>query len=103
MLDKLPEPGRPINLDLSWARAFCACRRCGWGLFGHFLSSIISFLSPSLCETARFRLKYCLKGPLNPKQQTNQHLKESALLKRVPGKEYRGQSFLQRVSKAAEL
>ena len=29
-------------------------------------------LSPSLSETARYRLKYCLKGPLNPKQPTNQ-------------------------------
>ena len=28
-------------------------------------------LSPSLWETARCRLKYCLKGPLNPKP-TNQ-------------------------------
>ena len=27
-----------------------------------------SFLSPSLWETARYRLKYCLKGPLSPKQ-----------------------------------
>ena len=27
--------------------------------------------SPSLWETARYRLKYCLKGPLNPKQPTN--------------------------------
>ena len=25
-------------------------------------------LSPSLWEMARYRLKYCLKGPLNPKQ-----------------------------------
>ena len=30
-----------------------------------------SSLSPSLWETARYRLKYCLKGPLNPKQPTN--------------------------------
>ena len=30
-----------------------------------------SFLSPSLWETARYRLKYCLKGPLSPKQLTN--------------------------------
>ena len=30
-------------------------------------------LSPSLWETARYRLKYCLKGPLNPKQPTNQN------------------------------
>ena len=29
-------------------------------------------LSPSLWETTRYRLKYCLKGPLNPKQLTNQ-------------------------------
>ena len=29
-------------------------------------------LSPSLWETARYRLKYCLKGPFNPKQPTNQ-------------------------------
>ena len=33
-----------------------------------------SFLSPSLWETARYRLKYCLKGPLSPKQPTNQPL-----------------------------
>ena len=32
-----------------------------------------SFLSHSLWETARYRLKYCLKGPLSPKQPTNQH------------------------------
>ena len=31
-----------------------------------------SSLSPSLWETARYRLKYCLKGPLNPKQPINQ-------------------------------
>ena len=30
-----------------------------------------SLLSPSLWETARYRLKYCLKGPLSPKQPTN--------------------------------
>ena len=31
-----------------------------------------SFLSPSLWETARYRLKYCLKGPLSPNQSINQ-------------------------------
>ena len=35
---------------------------------------LFSFLSPSLWETARYRLKYCLKGPLNPKQSINQYL-----------------------------
>ena len=29
-----------------------------------------SFRSPSYWETARYRLKYCLKGPLSPKQPT---------------------------------
>ena len=29
-------------------------------------------LSPSLWETAPYRLKYCLKGPLSPRQPTNQ-------------------------------
>ena len=33
-----------------------------------FLSSITFFLSPSLWETARYGLIYCLKGPLSPKQ-----------------------------------
>ena len=33
---------------------------------------LFSFLSPSLWETAGYRLKYCLKGPLNPKEPTNQ-------------------------------
>ena len=39
-----------------------------------FLSSITSlfFLPPTLWETARYRLKYCLKGPLSLKQPTNQ-------------------------------
>ena len=60
----------------SWAMAYCACNRmCGWGLFGHFFSRLsFSLLSPSLWETARYRLKYCLKGPLTPKQPTNQQV-----------------------------
>ena len=36
------------------------------------LNYLFSPLSPSLWETARYILKYCLKGPLNPKQPTNQ-------------------------------
>ena len=40
VLGELPVP---TNLDFSRARAYYACSRCGWGLFGHFLlSSIIS-------------------------------------------------------------
>ena len=44
----------------------------GAGGGGLDIFSIISLLSPSLWETARYRLKYCLKGPLSPKQPTNQ-------------------------------
>ena len=49
VLDKLPVPGRPTNLDSSRVRAYCACRRCGWGLFGIFffhLSFLFSFSLP---------------------------------------------------------
>ena len=36
-------PGRSTNLDNGRARAYCACSRCGWGLFGYiFLSRFIS-------------------------------------------------------------
>ena len=70
-LGKLPVSGRPATLYKCRARAYCACSRCGWGLFGSLFYQS-SFLSPSLWETARYRLKYCLKGPLSPKQPTNQ-------------------------------
>ena len=39
----------------------------GGGLFGHLFS-----LLPSFWETARYRLKYCLKEPLNQKTTYNQ-------------------------------
>ena len=46
---------------------------CGWGCLDIFtLIYLFSPLSPSLWETARYRLKYCFKGPLNLKQPTNQ-------------------------------
>ena len=37
---------------------------------------LFSFLSFSLWETAPYRLKYCLKGPLNPKQRTNKPIEQ---------------------------
>ena len=46
VLAKLPEPGRPANMDYSRAMAYCASSGCGWGLFGHFyfrLSFLFSF------------------------------------------------------------
>ena len=33
-----------------------------------------SFLSPSPLETAQYRLKYCLKGPVSPKQSIIQSI-----------------------------
>ena len=71
VLVKLSVPRRPTNLDNSRARAYCACSRCGLGLFGHFSSSFFFPVFLPLSETARYRLK-CLKGPLNPKKLTNQ-------------------------------
>ena len=52
MLGKLSVPGRPTYLDYSRARAYCACSRCGWGLFGHFFSrlSVLSSFSLSLVD-----------------------------------------------------
>ena len=46
---------------------------------------LFSFLSPSLWETARYRLKYCLKGPLNPKQPTNHSSKSHENCRRSCG------------------
>ena len=36
VLCKLSMPRCPTNLDNRRARAYCACSRCGCGLFGHF-------------------------------------------------------------------
>ena len=46
----------------------------GGGCLNIFLIYHFSFLSPFLWETTRYRLKYCLKGPLSPKQPTNQYI-----------------------------
>ena len=48
VLGKLAVPGRPTSLDDSRARAYCACSRCGWGLFGHFFSHLFFLFSFSL-------------------------------------------------------
>ena len=48
VLGKPAQSGRRTNLDSSRARAYCACRRCELGLFGHFSASVISFVALSL-------------------------------------------------------
>ena len=65
VLDILSVPRHPTDLDNSMAEEYWACSRCGWGLFGQF--SLVCLLSPSLWETARNRLKYCLYKPLGLK------------------------------------
>ena len=36
-------PGRSTYLDNGRARAYCACSRCGWGLFGYIFSLTYHF------------------------------------------------------------
>ena len=72
-LGKLPVPGRPTILITVGQGPTALAAGAGGGCLDIFsLIYPISILSPSLWETARYRLKYCLKGPLNPKQPTNQ-------------------------------
>ena len=72
VLGKLPVPGRPtIWISVGQGRTALAVGAGGGGLDIFTLIYPFSFLSPSLWETTRYRLKYCLKGPLNPKQPTN--------------------------------
>ena len=72
MLGKLPVPGRPTILITVGQGPTALAVGAGGGCLD-ILTLIYPFspLSPSLWETARYRLKYCLKGPLNPKQSTN--------------------------------
>ena len=73
VLGKLPVPGRPTILITVGQGPIALAVGAGGG-FTFLLSSVLSPLSPSLWETVRYRLKYCLKGPLNPEQPTNQPL-----------------------------
>ena len=73
VLGKLPVPGRPtIWITVGQGPTALAVGAGGGCLDIFTLIYPFSPLSPSLWETARYRLKYCLKGPLNPKQPTNQ-------------------------------
>ena len=72
VLGKLPVPGRPIIWITVGQGPTALAVGSGGGCLDIF-TLIYPFFppSPSLWETARYRLKYCLKGPLNPKP-TNQ-------------------------------
>ena len=73
VLGKLLVPGRPTILITVGQGPTALVVGAGGGCLDIFiLIYLFSPLSSSLWETARYRLKYCLKGPLNPKQPTNQ-------------------------------
>ena len=72
VLGKLPVPGRPTIWMIVGQEPIVLAVGAGGGCLDIFtLVYLFSSLSSSLWETARYRLKYCLKGPLNPKQLTN--------------------------------
>ena len=75
VLGKLPVPGRPTIWMIVGQGLIVLAKSAGGGcldIFTLLFLPLFSPLSPSLWEMARYRLKYCLKGPLNPKQPTNQ-------------------------------
>ena len=75
VLGKLPVPGRPtIWIIVGQGPIALAVGAGGCCLDIFNLLYLCSSLSPSLWEMARYRLKYCLKGPLNPKQPTKVHI-----------------------------
>ena len=75
VLGKLPVPGRPTVWITIGQGPTALAEGAGGGCLDIF-TRIYPFspFSPSLWETARYRLKYCLKGPLKPKT-TNQLMK----------------------------
>ena len=75
VLGKLPVPGRPAILITVGQGTTALAVGAGGGCLDIFsLIYPLSPLSPSLWETARYRLKHCLIGPLNPKQCMNECL-----------------------------
>ena len=80
VLGKLPVPGRLTIWVIVGQGPIALAVGAGVGCLDIFSLHYLSFaISPSLWETARYRLKYYLKGPLNPKQPTNQPISSSRL------------------------
>ena len=73
VLGKFIVPGRPTIWITVGHGPTALAVGAGRGCLDIFtLICPFSPLSPSLWETVRYRLKYCLEGPLNIKQPTNQ-------------------------------
>ena len=72
VLGKFPVPGRPSSLEKVGQGPTALAVGAGGGCLDIFtLIYLFSFLSPSLWETTRYRLKYCLKGLLSSKTTNN--------------------------------
>ena len=75
VLGKLPVPGRPtVWITVGQGPTVLVVGAGGDGLDIFTLNYPFFLVSPSLWETARFRLKYRLKRPLNPKPTNHVHL-----------------------------
>ena len=71
VLGKLPVPGRPTIWITVRQGPTALAVGVGGVVWTFSLSSILPLLF--LWKTARYRLKYCLKGPLNPNQPTKKN------------------------------
>ena len=74
MLGKLPVPGRPTIWITVGQGPTALVVGAGGGCLDIFTLTypFLSYFSLSLGDGPRYRLKYCLKGPLNPKQPTRE-------------------------------
>ena len=85
VLGKLPVPGRPTIWITVGQGPTVLAEGAGGGCLDIFtLIYPFSPLSPSLWETARYRLKYCLKRPLNPKPTKRDVFVHPSLIRSVP-------------------
>ena len=83
VLGKLPVPGRP-TIWITVGQGPTALAVCAGGSCLDIFTLVYLFfpLSPSLWETARYRLKHCFKRAVKPK--TNQSTNLSALYLKCP-------------------
>ena len=52
------------------------------------------FCALDVLKTARYRLKYCLKGPLNPKQSTNCALPQARFFDSLRNRIFMSENFI---------
>ena len=81
VLGKLSVPTCPTSLENRWERPIALAVGAGRGCLDivFFLLSIFFLFFLPVWVTVRYRLKYCLKGPLNPKQPINNSIDYTTL------------------------